>query len=506
MKIIKKIFGKKRAIYWIFAVIVISFTIFFIFQNGNGEDGFLIVRSGDFLRQASVSGKAVASSNVELSFEQSGRVENIFIKESDEVKTGQILAEQDLFQLFSQLAEAEAEVDLQEAKLSQLLAGSSGEDIAVSENSVALAKQNLDSAYNNALTNMDGALNAVTNADSAVIYLRSNYFSLHDQEGLRLITNEEIIARRMTDIRVSSDSAKKSFSAENTETAIVNTIDGLNDVFAALTIIREQCDSGIYYFSIPSSEKSSLDTQKSNINSFLAKIRGSQQDIFDYKISLKKAESELAAIKAPARDTDVAIHNAQVQKARAAAKTVLTQIEKRKIRAPFDGIVIKVDAKKGGILAANEAAISLMGSNSLEIESYVPEIYVPFVMQGNRAEVIFDAYGDEKIFEAIVVSIAPAETIRDGVSTYKTKLMLKKEDNFVKPGMTANVLITTEKRSNVFSVPQKTVFSKNGKKFIKMKENDSVIEKEVKIGSVSSSGQVEILSGIKEGDMVLAQP
>jgi hypothetical protein len=70
--------------------------------------------------------------------------------------------------------------------------------------------------------------------------------------------------------------------------------------------------------------------------------------------------------------------------------------------------------------------------------------------------------------------------------------------------MTANVVVTTEKKSNVIVVPEGIVALKDGIHFVEVKEADNTTtEREVKTGSVSSLGQIEIVSGLSEGDEVL---
>ena len=69
--------------------------------------------------------------------------------------------------------------------------------------------------------------------------------------------------------------------------------------------------------------------------------------------------------------------------------------------------------------------------------------------------------------------------------------------------MTANILITTEKKTDTISVPQGIIINKNGQKFVKVKEGNIVVERLVETGDISSLGQIEIVSGLKDGDMVI---
>ena len=78
-------------------------------------------------------------------------------------------------------------------------------------------------------------------------------------------------------------------------------------------------------------------------------------------------------------------------------------------------------------------------------------------------------------------------------------------NELVRDGMTANVVITTEKKDNTISVLQGVIITRDGKKFVKVLEGKNTVEKEVVVGDASSSGQVEIISGLIDGDLVIVK-
>ena len=70
--------------------------------------------------------------------------------------------------------------------------------------------------------------------------------------------------------------------------------------------------------------------------------------------------------------------------------------------------------------------------------------------------------------------------------------------------MTANVSIITFNKPNVIVIPGGVVFYKDGKNFVQLKIEEKIIDTEVVLGSVSALGQVEIVSGLSDGDVVLS--
>ena len=145
----------------------------------------------------------------------------------------------------------------------------------------------------------------------------------------------------------------------------------------------------------------------------------------------------------------------------------------------------------------------MISAGAFQIESYVPEVNISLIRTGNQAAVTLDAYGADTLFDARVVSIDPASTVRDGVSTYRIVLEFSKADSRVKSGMTANVSITTETKPSVLSVPQGLVIRRDGSMFVRVVVDKEIQEHAVTLGAVSSVGEVEILSGLRAGDIVV---
>jgi len=69
--------------------------------------------------------------------------------------------------------------------------------------------------------------------------------------------------------------------------------------------------------------------------------------------------------------------------------------------------------------------------------------------------------------------------------------------------MTANVWIETDVVENAISIPASAVQKKDGKKIVRVLQDERAMEKEVSIGAKNDSGMIEIISGISEGEQVI---
>jgi multidrug efflux pump subunit AcrA (membrane-fusion protein) len=236
---------------------------------------------------------------------------------------------------------------------------------------------------------------------------------------------------------------------------------------------------------------STLDSYKAGIITARTNVNTAITNAVDQKQNIDSQKATIASEEAAIKSYEASIQNIEAQ----IAKTVL--------RSPIDGVVTKQDAKAGEIATAGTALVSVISASRFEIEANVPEVDIAGVKSGNAADITLDAYGNDVIFKAKVSSVDPAETVIEGVATYKVTLQFLEKDSRVKSGMTANIDILNQEKSDVFIIPQRLVVTRNGDKFVKLLEGETVKEIKVTTGLRSSDGNIEIIEGLKEGDKVV---
>lgn len=191
------------------------------------------------------------------------------------------------------------------------------------------------------------------------------------------------------------------------------------------------------------------------------------------------------------------------EQARKKVQTVIAQISDRKIFAPLDGKISKVDVRVGEVVTPEKVIARVAKDSDFLIEARVPESDIAKVTMGMRAKITFDAFRADEIFDAEVVEIARSSTVVQDVVSYIVKFHLAKTDDRLKDGMTANIDIETAKRENVLLLPFRALVKEGGKTYAEVKRGENQFEKvEVTTGLEGDEGLVEIKSGLKEGDEV----
>ena len=417
------------------------------------------------------------------------------------MKKGQVLASLDTSDLYAQIKQAQANIDIQQSKLQGLQAGSRPEDITIAESGVASAQQSLRDSYNKALIDLNAAYTYIYNSHNTVKTLRDTYFFTADQQGIKVQDEMNNISSKMADVKYMIDSVNVN-EQSMMDSSITNTITDLKSVRDSLQKIREQCEEVIYQFNVSDTDKISIETQKANIISVLTSVNSDQQAISSNKSSLQQAQDQLNLKKAGSIQQDIQAQEAQVKSAEAALQSAQAKVKNPQIVAPISGVITLFDAKVGQYASPGSALISIISSDSFEIDAQVSETDVGKVMSDNKVNMTFDAFPGEN-FTGTVFYIDPAQTNTGGVIGYKVKISLNEIDPRMKSGLTANIDIETRYKDNVLILPQYAILQNDNGTFVQTLNGDVVNDVPVTLGIQDQSGNIEIVSGVTEGEQVL---
>lgn len=497
-------------------VIVVAGGAWYLFAaRANSDLQTLVVRPVDFAELVAVSGSVVAAHDVDLGFAQSGRITGVYAPVGAHVGAGTLLAQTENGDLRATLAQKKAALQSQQAKLASLKSGTRPEELAVSRATVASdeaaleqAKAGVVNAIRTAYTQSDDAIH--NKVDQFFNDPRSGLpklsFSTGAQAEITLANDraamEALLSewqKHVSGLSAASDLPPSQAEAQ-TNLARISTF--LSDTNA---VLNNTTSSSVSQATI-AGYITDVATARANLNTASGALTTAISTQSAAITLLDRDKKSLALKLAGTTADDIAEQEALVAAAAAEVESAQAQLSKTIITAPFTGTITRMDAKVGEITSPTEPHISMISDGLFQIDCYIPEVEIANLAVGNAATTTLDAYGAETFFRAKIVAIDPAETEVGGVSTYKTTLQFLAPDPRIRQGMTASVVITTREIEGALVVPQGAVFQKNGHAMIQLLRAGTPEDVVVQTGASSSVGNVQIISGLQDGDTVILNP
>jgi multidrug efflux pump subunit AcrA (membrane-fusion protein) len=232
-----------------------------------------------------------------------------------------------------------------------------------------------------------------------------------------------------------------------------------------------------------------------------------QQAILDADIAIAEARvvvAELAYDRVKeGPDPDIL---AQVEARLAQAEAFVAQAEAElagmQIVAPFDGVILEVNARVGDIVAAYSGFILLCDMSSLEVEVTMIEEDMPLIQTGQSVELYFDAVPDA-VVQGEVTRIVPQRIPGSDRPLYPVYIHADEMPETLAPGMTADASIVIDKRTDVLRLPRSLVRARSdGSAEIEVWLEGHVEERTIQTG-LRGDVYIEILEGLNEGDEVI---
>ncbi len=135
------------------------------------------------------------------------------------------------------------------------------------------------------------------------------------------------------------------------------------------------------------------------------------------------------------------------------------ELEKKIIRAPFDGVVIKRNVDRGEWISEGDTVAVIGKDDTIDIVAEVPERFIQYVKNGMQVSVM--ANGSN--FVGTVFAIVPKGDV--ATRTFPVKIRTPNEHALIE-GMSARVTLPTGKIMQVLIVPRDAVISKFGQNVV----------------------------------------
>jgi RND family efflux transporter MFP subunit len=247
----------------------------------------------------------------------------------------------------------------------------------------------------------------------------------------------------------------------------------------------------------------------------LKRTEGMRKDKLVSEQALDQAQSEAAALHARLEALQ-----SEVKVAEATVRVRAQDLDDLLVRAPFDGVVVSKDAQPGELVSPISAGggftrtgiATVVDMDSREIEVDVNEAFINRVKDQQKTEAVLDAYPDW-VIPSHVINIVPTADrqkatvrVRIGFDTLEPRILpdMGVKVSFLEDRPAAGAQTAAAAHPAV-RIPAGAVIRDGDTSFVWRVQDGELERVAVRTGG-ERDGQVEVLSGINPGDVVVAAP
>lgn len=355
-----------------------------------------------------------------LTSEVQGRIEEIYVKEGDQVKKGEPLVRLD-----PNLLQSSTDAQIAAFQASQNEVNVAGSQVIAARNQLAEAQQQLNIAQVAVDTARQGVITAQADVDKAQVEVNA---ATREMSRSQKLLEDNVVSRSVYD----------------------ESKDRLDNARAA------------------------LNTAKSNLAARQLGIRDAQARVAQQEVSVRDARRAVDTA-----ELSVKSSRSRAEQQAATLRGQRTQVDKTMVVAPINGVIAEIPSKVGTFAVAGlstTALLTIADMSSINVEVKVDETSIDKVAEGQPAKIKVDAFGDRELAGVVrqKTPLAVGKSATTGGLSTNINVQEAKEFRVVielvdlaedvkeglRPGMSATAEITTETVENVIAVPLQAVIEK----------------------------------------------
>jgi RND family efflux transporter MFP subunit len=465
------------------------------------------VARGLVVDELKLSGHIAPVKEQDLSFTQAGHLKTLYVDRTSTITQGQLLAELDLGDLPNQLRQAQvgaeqatiaferdkaqreiaarrAQIDLEDARgqLAKLQKPPKDADIAQARGAVQTAQAALDQTRTDASAAKTQAKLRLDQAAQALIQAQTD-FSAAQRDYEKVRNNKD-------DLRYNSYHDRYIQAEASLHSAEATVAQAQVDYDAA----RQNEGPAI------SKAEAAVEEAQAQLDDLLA-----GPDASEVAAARRAIERANLAIEEAKQGGDSELEK-RVATAQLEVERLQGQIEAGRLYAPFDGKVASIGARPGDAVEAYKAVVGVMNDATLEvIVELVTSQDASKLGVGQPVQLNFSRYRGQE-YSGTIARLPSSAT--SGTSTvnadtaYHITFDAKGQEFDV--GDAVEVIVTLAQKDDALWLPPQAVRAFEGRRFVVIKDGERQRRQDVKVGIVGTD-KIEILDGLKEGDVIVGQ-
>ncbi|MDO8728437.1 MAG: HlyD family efflux transporter periplasmic adaptor subunit [bacterium] len=479
-----------------------------------------LVQKGTIEVRVAGSGQISTSNQVEVSSQTSGELISVSAKTGQEIKAGTIIAQTDAGDAFYNYEK--------ERILHEELTTIDPDNLRDAENAFIETEEDLADAYISAQTSLISASTEMADAMEGLElmfncntgYLSSCHATNRSDTEKKYLQKAESSWYRADNLFDELSTKYQTISQTSTKEEIESAVLSTRNLAIIIGESAKYTQDAVIYFRNRANEHEQSQADEayaqvtplvSSANAVVGELTTSKNLIMSTKRAFEDAKYNLAKIKKGADVLDIRSSELSVRQKKDA-------LALHYIRAPFDGIVASIEARKGQNIN-NGTTIATLITKQKIAEISLNEVDVAKVILGQKALLVLDAIENLTI-EGKVVEIDAIGTENQGVVTYQAKISFDSRDERIKSGMSVSAEIITNTKMGVLFVPN-TAVKFQDHNFVEVVRSvpselsmtasvnalslPNLPEKQVVEIGISNDEVTEIIGGLIEGDVVVTR-
>jgi RND family efflux transporter MFP subunit len=254
----------------------------------------------------------------------------------------------------------------------------------------------------------------------------------------------------------------------------------------------------------------SVDARSKVLHSYYDRLAGvakkdprmvAQQEVDDAQGKDLTGQADVEAAKA-----NLEAAQSQADAARAKRKRDAVMFEYAKIPAPFDGVVTQRYANFGTLMQAGTSSstqamplVRLSEDDKFRLVIPVPEAYVRYIHLGDPVAVNVPSLN--RNFPGKVARFST--DVKEDTRTMHTEVDVPNLDHTLVPGLYADATIQLQRKTGALAVPLQALIREGDHATVYVVSPSNQIEVRPVVTGIETSDDMEIVSGVKEGDLVV---
>ncbi len=188
------------------------------------------------------------------------------------------------------------------------------------------------------------------------------------------------------------------------------------------------------------------------------------------------------------------------ENARTTVVTSRLQLEKTRVTAPIDGVIVDLPYyTQGTHIETGVTIVKIMDYRTMYMDVQLPEKYIPVIRPGQVVRMTNYTIPDDTII-GNVTQLSPA--INPDTRTFRGSISINNPDMLLRPGMFVKADIVTSRRDSAIVIPKNIILSRQRGKTVFIVDRGLAVERIIETG-LENITDAEVTKGLEKNERVV---